>query len=63
MLSSTKSIDDLKNLKKLVSLQNQVRAVRLQYNLGKQNFHESIKEINEPLSDTIKDTSRGIKKP
>ena len=58
MLYSVKNIVDLKTLNELVSLQKQVKAVRLQDNLGKQNFDESIKKLYEPITDTIKDISR-----
>ena len=40
MLYSIKNIEDLENLNKLVSLESQVKAVRLQGKLGKQRFHE-----------------------
>ena len=42
------SIEDrqrLENLTELVLLQNQVKASRLQDNLGKQNFHQDIKNL------------------
>ena len=47
-------------LKKLATLQNQVKAVKLQDKLGKQNFNENIKKLYEPLTDTIKDVSENI---
>ena len=53
---------DLQKLNESVSLQNQVKAVRLQDKLGKQNFHEDMKEVFEPLTDTIKNTSENITK-
>ena len=49
-------------LDKLVSLNNQVDQLRLQDKLGKQIFHENIKKIFEPLTDTIEDISRDISK-
>ena len=39
MLYPIKNIEDLEKLEELASLQNQVKAVRLQDKLGKQNFH------------------------
>ena len=57
-----KNIEDLKKLDELASLQNQVKAVRLQDKLGKQNFHEDMKKLYEPLTDTIKNTSENITK-
>ena len=53
---------ELEKLNKLVSLQNQVKGVRLQDKLGKQNFHENIKKLFEPVTDTIKNTSENLTK-
>ena len=39
MLYSIKDREDLEKLEELVSLRNQVKLVRLQDKLGKQNFH------------------------
>ena len=44
MLYSIKDREDLENLNKLVSLQDQVKVVKLQDKLGEQNFHENIKK-------------------
>ena len=44
MLYSIKDREDLENLNELVSLQDQVKTVRLQDKLGEQNFHENIKK-------------------
>jgi len=57
-----RNIEDLQNLNEAISLQNQVKVVRLQDKLGKQNFHEDIKEVFEPLTDTLKKTSENITK-
>ena len=46
MLFSIKNIEDLQNLNELVSLENQVKAVRLQDKLGKQNLHEDMKKYS-----------------
>ena len=52
MLYAIKNNDDLENLNELVSLENQVKAVRLQDKLGKQNFHENLKKkfLNQLLN-------------
>ena len=42
MLYSIKDREDIKNLEELVSLENQVKVVKLQDKLGKQNFHEDM---------------------
>ena len=60
MLYSIKSREDLEKLKEKATLQNQVKAVKLQDKLGKQNFHEDMKKLYEPLTDTIKDVSENI---
>ena len=49
-------------MKELAFLQNHVEELRLQGKLGKQNFHENIKKLCEPLTDTSKDTSLDITK-
>ena len=43
LLYSFKKRKDLENLNELVSLQNQVKALRIKDKLGKQNFHEDMK--------------------
>ena len=57
MLLPIKNREDLQNLNEAVSLQNQVKVVRLQDRLGKQNFHEDMEEVCEPLTYTLKKTS------
>ena len=46
MLFPIKNVEDLQNLKEAVLLQNDVKAVRLQDKLGKQNFHEDRKRYS-----------------
>ena len=62
MLFPIKDREDLEKLNEAVLLQNQVKVVRLQDKLGKQNFHEDMEEVFEPLTDTIKKTSENITK-
>ena len=62
MLYSIKNNEHLEKLKELASLQNQVKAVRLQDKLGKQNFHEDMKKIFEPVTGTIKNTAEDLTK-
>ena len=62
MLYSIENLEELENLNKLVSLQNQINEVRLQDNLGKQKLYYNTKKVFEPVTDTIKDTSRDILK-
>ena len=62
MLFPIRNIADLQNLNEAISLQNQVKDVRLQDKLGKQNFHGDMTEVFEPLTDTLKKTSENITK-
>ena len=57
-----KNNDDLENLNDLVSLENQVVVDRLQDKLGKQNFHEEMKKILEPVTKSLENTSQDITK-
>ena len=52
----------MENLEELVFLENQVKAVRLQDKLGKQNFHEDMKKVFEPVTKSLENTSQNIKK-
>ena len=60
MMFPIRNVEDFQNLNEAVSLQNQVKVVRLQGKLGKQNFHEELTEVFEPLANTIKKTSEKI---
>ena len=62
MMFAIRNVEDLQNLYEAVSLQNQVKVVRLQDKLDKQNFHEDFTEVFEPLTDTLKKTSGNITK-
>ena len=57
MLYSIKKMEDLQKLKELISLQNQLSEVRLQDNLGEQNYHQNTTKLFEPTTDVIKNTS------
>ena len=54
-MHASKNVDDIENLNELVSLENQVQAVRLQDELGKQ-------KIFEPVTESIKNTSENSTK-
>ena len=62
MMFPIRNVEDLQNLNEAVSLQNQVKVFRLQDKLGKQNFHENLTEVFEPLTDTLKKTSENVTK-
>ena len=56
MLYAIKNNDDLENLHKLVSLQSQVKVVRLQDKLGKQSFPENMKKLFEPVTKSFENS-------
>ena len=62
MLYPIGNVEDLQKLNELVSLENQVKVVRLQDNLGKQNFHEDMRKVFQPMTNVIKNTSENITK-
>ena len=55
-----KNREDFQKLNESVSLQHQVKVIKLQDRLGEQNFHEDMKEVSEPLTNTLKSTSENI---
>ena len=60
MLYSIKNVEDLEKLNEAISLQKQVQEVRLQNNLGDQNYHEDINKFFKPMTDELKNTSEKI---
>ena len=54
--------EDLQKLDEAVSLRNQVQEVRLQDKLGKQNFHENMKKVFEPVTKSLETTSENLTK-
>ena len=60
MLYSIKDTEDLEKLEDLVSLQNQVKFVKLQDKLGEQTFHEDMKKVFEPVSKSLENTSEKL---
>ena len=56
MLYSIENREDLESLNELISLQGEVNV--LQDKLGKQNFHEDMKKVLEPVTKAIKDVSQ-----
>ena len=62
MLYSIKNREDLENLNELVSVQNQVKVVKLQDKLGEQNFHEDMKKLFEPVTKSLENTSENLTK-
>ena len=62
MLYPINNREDLQKLDEVVSLQNQVQEVRLQDKLGKQNFHEKMKKVYEPITKSLENTSENLTK-
>ena len=62
MLHSIKNIEDLEDLNELVTLQDQVEAVKLQDKLGKQNYHQKSENLFEPVTKSKKDASEEVTK-
>ena len=62
MMFPIKNREDLEKLNELVSLQNQVKVVKLQDKLGEQNFHEDMKKNFEPGTKSLENTSENITK-
>ena len=62
MMFPIKDREDLEKLNELVSLQEQVKVVRLQDKLGEQNFHENIKKVFEPVTKSLENTSESLTK-
>ena len=59
---SIKNREDWENLNELVSLNKRVDELRLQDKLGKQNFHENMKKLYVPITETTNDTALDISK-
>ena len=57
-----RNVEDLENLEELASLENQVKVVKLQDKLGKQNFHEDMKKVFEPVTKSLESTSKNLTK-
>ena len=62
MMFPIRNVEDLQNLNEAVSLQKQVKVVRLQDELGEQNFHEDLEEFFEPITKSLENTSENITK-
>ena len=62
MLYAIKNREDLENLEELASLENQVKVVKLQDKLGKQNFHEDMKKVFELVTKSLENTSENLTK-
>ena len=62
MLFPIKDREELNKLEELASLQDQVKVVRLQDKLGKQNFHEDMNKFFEPVTKSLENTSENLTK-
>ena len=62
MLYSIKNREELQKWNEAVSLESQVKVVRLQDKLGKQNLHEDLMKVYKPVTKPLENTSQGITK-
>ena len=62
MLYPIKNIEDIQKSNEAVSLNSQVKAVRLQDKLGEQNSHEDMNKVFRPVTKSIKDVSEEVRK-
>ena len=62
MLNPFGNVEYLQKLNELVSLENQVKIVRLRDKLGKQNFFEDMKKGFEPVTKSSKGVSENVTK-
>ena len=53
MMFAINNREDLDKLEELASLQDQLKVVRLQDELGQQNFHEDMKKVFELVTKTL----------
>ena len=60
MRCSIKNKDETKNLEDLDDLQSKVKQVRLVEKLSKQGFHYDVKELFEPITNTLTERSQKI---
>ena len=60
MIFSLKINDKLKDLEELDDLQLKVKQIRLGDKLGKQGFHYDTKQLIEPITKAVTDTSQKI---
>ena len=59
MMFPIRNGEDLRNLNEAVSFQNQVKVVRLQDKIGE---HEDLREVFEPITKSLENTSDKITK-
>ena len=52
MLHKTEIYDDLEILEELASLRNLVKQLRLEAKMGRQNVHEDVEKVFQPVTDT-----------
>ena len=62
MLYPIANAKDSQKVDNLVSSENQLKVVRLQDKLAKQNFHEDMKKVFEPVTRSLENTYQDITK-
>ena len=58
MIYSRKNKDDIKDSEGLANLQSEVKQVRVVEKLGEQRFHYDTKELIDPITKAVTDTSQ-----
>ena len=62
MFYSIKNVEDIQNINELVSLENEMKAVKLQDKLGEQTYHQKSEKLFEPITKSSEKTSEDIAK-
>ena len=62
MLFAINNREELDKIEELVSLQKQMKAVKLQLKLGEQKFYEHMKKLIEPVTKSLENASKDISK-
>ena len=62
MIFPTEIVEDLQKLNESVSLESQVKAVRLQDKLAEQDYQHKTEKLFEPFADITKNTSENLMK-
>ena len=62
MINSIKNKIEIKDVDELENLQSNVKQVTLVEKLGKQGFHYDVKELFEPITNSIEDDSKNVTK-
>ena len=62
MMLTFKNVEEFQKLNDWISLENQVKVVRLQDKLGERNYYHDRNKLLELMTDAIKNTSQDVTK-